>query len=297
VTTSNWSRRDFMMRSGAAAFAVTGLSAAAAGCAEAGGIKTLEQIKEQGYITVGFAGEVPYGFKSGNKITGEAPEVARVVLKALGVNELRGTEVKFEALIPGLVKGDYDMVAAGMFINEERCRQVLFSDPDYAAPNAFLVKKGNPKKLTDFASVGKNNALMGTGSGYAEIQFAKDAKVPEDKIKILADGPTMWSELESGKIDAIAATRISLQTLLDQHKGAPFEITPTFYPTVGGQQTKNGGGFAFHKQAKQLRDAFNTELVKLKQADKIFPIIQPFGFVKQEADDAKNLTAAQLGCK
>jgi polar amino acid transport system substrate-binding protein len=285
-----------MRRSGVAA-AVVGAPTVLAACSKSQQTGGLEEIKQRGYVTVGFAGEVPYGYKQGNKITGEAPEVARAVLQALGIREMRGAQVTFDALIPSLNKGDFDMIAAGMFITAERCKQILFSDPDYVAPNAFLVKRGNPKQITTFESAAKAKAKLGTLTGAVEGGFAKDAGVPEDDVKSLADPATAWNELESGKIDAIALTRISLQTLLNQHKGAPFEITQPFFPLVGGKEQKNGGGFGFAKESKEFRDAFTAELAKLKQAKKIAPIIQPFGFIQKEAEDAIPLTAADLGCK
>jgi polar amino acid transport system substrate-binding protein len=296
VTSTDWSRRDFMKRSGVVA-ALAGVPTALAGCSrvrETGGI---DDIKKRGYVTVGFAGEVPFGYSKDGKITGEAPEVARAVLQAMGIKEMRGSQVSFDALIPSLVKGDFDMIAAGMFITAERCKQILFSDPDYVAPNAFLVPKGNPKQLTTFDSAAKAKAKLGALTGAVEVDFAKKSGVPEDDVKSLADPATAWNELESGRIDAIALTRISLQTLLNQHKGAPFEITQPFFPVVDGKEQKNGGGFGFSKDSKELRDAFNAKLDEFKKQKRIAPIIKPFGFIEKEADDAIPLTAADLGCK
>lgn len=296
MTSSDWSRRNFLKRTGAAA-AMAAVPTALVGCSrveKAGGV---EDIIKRGYITVGFAGEVPYGFTKNGRITGEAPEVARAVLQAMGIKEMRGTQVSFDALIPSLVKGDFDMIAAGMFITEQRCKQILFSDPDYVAPNAFLVPKGNPKKLSTFDSAAQAKVTIGALTGAVEVDFAKKAGVPEDDVKSLPDPATAWNELESGRIDAIALTRISLQTLLDQHKGAPFEITEPFFPVVDGKEQKNGGGFGFAKESKELRDAFNAKLVEFKRQNRIAPIIKPFGFIEKEATDAIPLTAADLGCK
>ncbi|MDP8988193.1 MAG: hypothetical protein M3N11_07590, partial [Actinomycetota bacterium] len=57
----------------------------------AGGL--LAEARERGYLEVGFANEVPYGYEEGGEPTGQAPEVAREVLCRLGVPELRGTVV------------------------------------------------------------------------------------------------------------------------------------------------------------------------------------------------------------
>ena len=51
---------------------------------------TLAKLKAQGYVTVGFANENPYAYKTADgELTGEAVEIARVILKRLGINERR----------------------------------------------------------------------------------------------------------------------------------------------------------------------------------------------------------------
>jgi polar amino acid transport system substrate-binding protein len=52
---------------------------------------TLERAKKLGYIRVGFASEAPFGFATPDgKLTGEAPEVAKAILKKTGISEVDG---------------------------------------------------------------------------------------------------------------------------------------------------------------------------------------------------------------
>ncbi|HYY78778.1 MAG TPA: transporter substrate-binding domain-containing protein, partial [Actinomycetes bacterium] len=153
-----WTRRDFLRRGALAAglVAVPGvLDACTRTSAGGGGGGTLAKAKKQGYITVGFAGEAPYAFQQGGNLTGEDPSVHKSIWKAVGINDLHGVQVDFGQLIPGLNANRFDVVAAGMFILPERCKQASFSDPVYCAPNAFLVPRGNPKGISDFGSVAK----------------------------------------------------------------------------------------------------------------------------------------------
>ena len=62
-----------------------------------------------------------------------------------------------------------------MYINPERCQQVIFADPDYQMLDAFIVRKGNPKGLHDYEDVVKKKAKFATGTGYAEIAYAVEA--------------------------------------------------------------------------------------------------------------------------
>jgi polar amino acid transport system substrate-binding protein len=89
---------------------------------------TLERIKRAGEIRIGFANEAPFGYQTPDgKLTGEAPEVGKAVLKQLGITKVEGVLTEFGALIPGLRAGHFDMIAAGMYITPQRCKQVQFS--------------------------------------------------------------------------------------------------------------------------------------------------------------------------
>ena len=86
---------------------------------------TFARIKKEGVVRVGFANDIPYGYKTPEgKLTGEAPEIARKVLAKMGIHKIEGIFVEFGSLISALKAGRFDMIAAGMFILPERCREM-----------------------------------------------------------------------------------------------------------------------------------------------------------------------------
>ena len=102
---------------------------------------TLERAKQDGFIRVGFANEAPFGFATPEgKLTGEAPEVAKAVLNAIGIPQVDGVLTEFGSLIPGLKAKRFDVIAAGMFITPKRCAEIAFSEPSYGIGQAMLVK-------------------------------------------------------------------------------------------------------------------------------------------------------------
>ncbi len=107
------------------------------------------------------------------------PRSPRCIFERLGIDEIKPVPVDFGALIPGLNAQQFDVVSAGMYINPDRCAQVLFSDPDYLMLDAFIVRKGNPHGIRTYEDIAKKGLKLASGKAYAEIDYAKAAGVKE----------------------------------------------------------------------------------------------------------------------
>ncbi|MPZ82940.1 MAG: ectoine/hydroxyectoine ABC transporter substrate-binding protein EhuB [Actinophytocola sp.] len=263
-----------------------------AGCSEvpeAGAGGTLQRVKDAGSIKVGIAGEVPYGYTEGDKVTGEAPEVAKAVFKAIGIDNVEATQVEFGQLIQALNAGQYDMVAAGMAILPDRCENAQFSAVDYVTPTAFMVPKGNPKGINNFDDLKAKGETIAVLSGTVEQSVAEALGIPSDKIQPYDGQPELFQALKGGRAYCGALTDISLRRLLEDNSDAPFEVTEGFVPTIDGKEQIQAGGFVFRKGDDDLVDAFNTELTKLQESGEWLKIVEPFGFTadNEVPDDVK----------
>jgi polar amino acid transport system substrate-binding protein len=245
---------------------------------------------------VGFANEAPYGYtdKSG-KLTGEAPELARVIFKNLGIDDIKGVQVDFGGLIAGLNAKRFDAIAAGMFITPERCASAAFANPEYVAKSAFMVKEGNPKGLKNEKDPAAKGVKVGVLTGAVEADYAEKTGVKKGNIKTFADQASAYEGLKAGRIDCIWLTRISLADLLSKHKGEGFEVTDPFTPVIDGKEQLGAGAFAFRKADADLVNSWNAELAKLKQQNGLLPILQPFGFTQDDMPGPDD-TAAKF-CK
>ncbi|MFD7817932.1 ectoine/hydroxyectoine ABC transporter substrate-binding protein EhuB [Streptomyces sp. NPDC059785] len=281
------SRRTLL--TGASALAAAG-ALGAAGCSRVDTGDLLERLKAQGVVRLGIAGEIPFGYidKNGD-LTGEAPELAKVVFKRLGIDRVQPVPTEFGSLIPGLNSQQFDVVSAGMYINAERCEQVLFADPDYQMLDAFIVRKGNPKGLHSYKDVVEKKAKFATGTGYAEIAYAVEAGYKESDILIVPDQVAGLNAVEAGRVDVFAGTALTTRSVV--RKSAKAESTKPFAPLVKGKPHIDGGGFAFRLTETRLRDAFNAELAKMKKSGEVFRILKPFGFTQDEMTD---MTAKEL---
>ncbi|MFJ6565974.1 ectoine/hydroxyectoine ABC transporter substrate-binding protein EhuB [Streptomyces sp. NPDC091292] len=280
--------RRAVLAGAAAAGAVGALGAA--GCSRVPSGDTLARLKSQGTVRLGIAGEVPYGYiDDDGEFTGEAVELAKVIFKRLGVDRVQPVATDFSSLIPGLKTQQFDVVSAGMYINKERCQQVIFSDPEYQMLDSFIVRKGNPKNLRSYEDVVRTKAKFGTGTGYAEIQYAVDSGYPEKDIVILQDQVAGLNAVEAGRIDVFAGTALTTREVT--RKSAKAEATEPFAPVIKGEKRIDGGGFTFRPNDTKLRDAFNVEIHKMKDSGELFRILRPFGFTEAEMT---TLTAEEL---
>lgn len=241
-------------------------------------------------MRLGIAGEVPYGYvDEQGEFTGEAPELAKVVFQRLGIGRVQPVATDFASLIPGLNSQQFDVVSAGMYINKERCEQVIFSDPEYQMLDSFIVRKGNPKNLRSYEDVVSTRARFATGTGYAEIDYAVAAGYPEKDIVILQDQVAGLNAVESGRVDVFAGTALTVREVV--RKSTRAEATAPFAAVVDGKKKVDGGGFAFRPTDTDLRDAFNTEIHKMKKSGELFRVLRPFGFTEAEMT---TLTAEEL---
>lgn len=257
---------------------------------------TLERIKADGKVRIGYANEAPYAYKdtASGRLTGEAPEIARVILKDLGVNEVEGVLTEFGSLIPGLQAGRFDIIAAGMYITPARCAQVTFSNPTYRIGEAFAVKTGNPLDLHGYEGIRDNaEARIGVVSGAIERQYARDIGIPEERIIVFPSAPAALAGVKTGVVSAYAGTALTVQDLIDKDKSGLLErATPFTDPVIDGKEVAGYGAFAFRQDDTSLVDAFNARLATFIDSPEHLELVRPFGFTERESPG--DATAAAL---
>lgn len=252
----------------------------------------LDRLRAEGTVQLGIAGEIPFGYiDRDGAFTGEAPEIAKVIFRRLGVKRVQPVPTEFGSLIPGLRARQFDVVSAGMYVTPTRCEQVIFSDPDYQMRDAFIVAKGNPKQLHRYEDIVRTRASLATGTGYAQVDYALSAGVDRAAINILPDQLAGLLAVEQGRVDVFVGTSITVQNVVRQTASERVEATEPFQPMLDGKPAIGAGAFAFHPAEWNLRDAFNRELHALKASGELLRIVEPFGFTEAEMT---TLTAQEL---
>jgi polar amino acid transport system substrate-binding protein len=250
--------------------------AALAGVTLAHAETTLERIRRTGEVRIGYANEAPYAYTlPDGRVTGESPEIIRVVMAKLGAKKVDTVLAEWGALIPGLQAGRFDLIAAGMYVTPERRQQVLFTDPHFQVRDTLLVARGNPKHLTSYAAIAKNNdAKVAVMAGTAQYAYARQAGIPEARILQVPSTIAQLQAVRTGRADAAAGTRLTMKDLAAKG-GKAVEAIDNFNddPAHIGY-----GAFAFRKQDQDLRDAVNAALKQWLGSDEHLKVVAPFGF-------------------
>ncbi len=256
-----------------AAATVLAVATAATAMAET----TLEKIKKQGYIRIGFANEAPYSYAtSDGKLTGESPTVFRHVMKQLGVEEVDGVLTEWGSLIPGLKAGRFDAIVASMYVTPARCEQIIFANPTYGIGEAFIVKNGNPDGISNYADAVEKGKTIAFVAGTAEIEHAELAGMSRDQRLIVPDFASAVAAVKADRASAAAFTSLTAQDLAS--KDDTVERAEPFTFTHEGKIYKGEGSFGFRLEDTDLRDAVNAELAKFIGTPEHLEMVKEFGF-------------------
>lgn len=260
---------------GALIMGVVGMVAAR----RSGTTNTLAKIQRTGVVRIGIANEAPYGYLDTERgiVTGEAPELARLVFGRMGIHQIEVVTTDFGSLIPGLQAGRFDVIAAGMYITPQRCKQIAFSNPTYRIGEAFVVARGNPRELHSYADVLRTNARLGVVGGAVQLTYAKELGIPEANLVIYNDNVSALEGVRIGRSDAFACTVLTAQDLLAKDSGGLAIATPFEQPVIHGQEAWGYGAFGF-RRAGPLKYAFDHQLAELLGTPEHLALVKPFGF-------------------
>ncbi|MFK5978269.1 MAG: ectoine/hydroxyectoine ABC transporter substrate-binding protein EhuB [Rhizobiaceae bacterium] len=236
---------------------------------------TLEKLRKQGYATVAVANEPPYSdIKGDGYVSGAAPDVARAVMKKLGVPELKAKVVSYGSMIPALMARRVDMATSGLYIKPKRCESIIYSEPDLCGAEAFAVAKGNPFNIKTYEDIGKNpKVTMTTCAGCAEEAYALERGVSADQIKVFTDPPSGIKMLQQGRVNVFALSGLGTKALLEKMNDPNLELV---MPVTGVPM--GCAGAAFNSADTAFRAAYDKALKELKESGEFAKIIEPYGF-------------------
>ena len=249
---------------------------------------TLQRIERTGEVRIGYANEKPFAYTTPDgTVTGESPEIARKVFAKLGVKKVDAVLTEWGSLIPGLKAGRFDVIAAGMYVTPERCKQVAFADPQYQIKDTLITLPGDPKNLHSYADVAKTDASLALMAGTVEVGYARASGVKDSQLLLVPDTTAQLQAVRAHRADAAAGTALTMKDLAAKMPGQ-VEAQQKF---VDDPSHTGYGALAFRPEDTDLRDAVNKVLHGWLGTPDHLKTVAPFGFDKSNLPDK---TTAQL---
>ncbi len=160
----------------------------------------LDAIKDEGVLTVGMTLQFePQMYRDENdEPAGYDVELMKKLAEDLGV-ELDIQDLEFDALIPGLIAGQFDLVSVGLVGRPPRLEQLWFTCP--YVPYRQVVVTNTESGITSLDQLNSSDvtmtALIGsTAANLIETEF------PDAELVELEQAPA-FLEVASGRADAI----------------------------------------------------------------------------------------------
>ena len=223
----------------------------------------------------------PFNYRdSDGVLKGYDIDVANEIAKRLGA-KAEYSCLKFDGLIPALLAGQFDLIAASLSITPQRKERIDFSEAYRLSIGQFVAPKA--KKLVLFDA--KDEVIKANFKGIrVGLQRGTtydswfQAIVPDATVVRYETVEQMYLEIKSGRLDAIMTNPMKTYLeFLSKPDGAGFEV-------VGPQITEEkyfgtGAGIGLRKGNEALLKRIDAAIIDMKKdgtLDKFSKLYFPF---------------------
>lgn len=217
---------------------------------------TLDEIAKRGELRVACQTQgAPFSFVDRNgERTGSSIELCKLIAEEMGV-KIKFLNYDWDGLIPALLSGKADMLAADMTPTLKRAMKISFAKPYMYTGSVVFVKQDSPiKTLDDVKKEGiKLAVLLGsTGENDAKKAF------PEAELKTYkGGGPILLNAVMAGHTDAGVNDGSAV-------RGQSASFPPNSIRILDGQLSKSPLSFAVRYDSKDLREWLNLFFLHTK---------------------------------
>ncbi len=199
----------------------------------------------------------PFEFvdKKTNAIIGYDVDLVNEICKSVNCQATFVT-TGFDTIFVALSQKQFDLVASGVTITDERKKTVDFGDP-YLHYDEVLLVRGDDSRISGADDLKSGKYIVGVQTGTSNEDTAKTL-VPDEKkqLKRFDDFSQAIAALIGKDIDVVEIDKPAADGFMAQNQGK-LKVT-------GKGLVSNDLGFAFQKGDKTLQDAFNAGLKTLK---------------------------------
>lgn len=231
-------------------------------------------------LRVGYSQEPPYAFlDEQGRVTGEAPETARIILDRLGTEEVRWVRLEFDELLPNLLDGRVDIVASGLFVTPSRSAKVRFVRPTVCTSPALVVRDDVAEEVRELRDPWSADGLRYVVLAESvEADAARAVAIPEDRVLTVYDVRTAVAALQSREAEVLAITLPTARWILQAHADADLTVIGPYEPSHGAAGVRGCSAFAVRPDDTALATALDTALARFVGSSEHLALIRQFGF-------------------
>lgn len=205
-------------------------------------------------IMVTEAGFAPYEYYDGGEIVGVDVDIAKEIAKYLG-KTLVVKDIAFDSIINEVKTGKADFGAAGISYSDDRAKNVDFSINYSVSKQVVIVSNNSNINNVNNISNKKIAVQLGSIADTFVTENFKNASIVRQKKYLAA-----IEDLKAGKVDCVIMDELPAKEIVASNSGIKI---------LDGSLTNDSYGMVVKKGNKELLDAINTVLEKLKNEGKI----------------------------
>ncbi|MFE0000788.1 ABC transporter substrate-binding protein [[Kitasatospora] papulosa] len=249
-----------------------------------------EKVRASGTLSLASSVGAPPGAfyeEDGRTLAGADIDFADAVARKLGLR-LKREVASFEAILPALGSGKYDLGTGNFGVTEERRRTIDFVTYINDGQGFAVRDDSDLKKVTDLTQL--CGLTVGTGAGTtfeATLEENRhrcaDAGKKPYEVKTYADQAAVWISLRQGRSDVLMSTINGLRYAVAQQEGLRFL----------NEFKRLDVGFAF-KKGTPLGPAFQAAVNALKADGTYDRILKKWG-TSESAIRTSQISPPEIG--
>ncbi|MFJ8601189.1 ABC transporter substrate-binding protein [Streptomyces shenzhenensis] len=192
----------------------------------------------------------------GKTLTGQDVDFTKAVAKVLGIG-LTVEQASFEAILPALDSGKYDVGASNFGVTDERRRTIDFVTYINDGQGFAVRKDSTLGRITDLRQLCGLKVATGAGTTFEATleenrHVCTDAGEKAYTVQTYSEQGAVWSSVQQGRSDVVMSTINGLRYAVAQQSGVKFL----------NEYHRLDVGFAFTKGSK-LAPAFRAAVNRL----------------------------------
>ena len=173
---------------------------------------SLADVKKAGKLTVATSPDFPpFESLEDNKVVGIEVDILNLIAKELGV-ELEIVQMDFDSVLTAIQSAKYDCGMSGITANEERKKNMLFTDPYYNAAQVIVVKADSAIK----SKADLKDKTVSVQTGTTAETGCQDEGIAVQAFAANADAK---AALTTGKVDAWVVDNLTAVQMVAEGDG------------------------------------------------------------------------------